>query len=124
MNYLFLLETASNLCETTKPVWTIFGYIVWGIKIAVPLLLIISGMITMAHAVMEKDEKAIKSAQSLLVKKVIAAVIVYLIISITGVVVGLVGGPNWDNSCYNCVFHPFKGNCDIISTGSNTDLTD
>lgn len=122
MNYLFLLETASNLCETTKPVWTIFGYIVWGIKIAVPLLLIISGMIVMAKAVMSKEEKEIKSAQQHLVKKVIAAVIVYLIISITGVVVGLVGGPDWDNSCYDCVFHPFRDGCNIISDDSKTDL--
>ena len=122
MNYLFLLETASDLCQKTKVVWTIFGYIVWAIKIAVPLLLIISGMIVMAKAVMSKEEKEIKSAQQHLIKKVIAAVIVYLIISLTGVVVGLVGGPDWENDCYDCVLHPFKTGCGIISDGSKTDL--
>lgn len=106
MNYLFLL----GMCEDLNVVWTIFGYVIWGIKVVVPLLLIISGMITMAHAVMEKDEKKIKDAQNLLVKKVIAAVIVYLVIVLTGVVVGLVADNSW-KTCANCAFHPFSDGC-------------
>lgn len=46
-----------GMCESLKVVWTLFGYVIWAIKVVVPLLLIISGMITMAKAVMEKDEK-------------------------------------------------------------------
>ncbi len=120
MNYLFLLETSSDMCAKTTAIWTIFGYIIWAIKVVVPLLLIVSGMIVMAKAVMSKEEKEIKSAQQHLIKKVIAAVIVYLIITLTGVIVSLVGGPDWNNACYNCVFHPFGENCGIIT--KDTDL--
>lgn len=114
MNLIFLLDDTPALCTTLSPVWTIFGYIIWGIKIVVPLLLIITGMITMAHAVMEKDEKAIKSAQNLLVKKVIAAVIVYLVITLTGVIVNLVSGPDF-KGCAKCAFSPFSEGCKIIA---------
>lgn len=102
MNLFYFL----GMCEDLSPVWTIFGYVIWGIKVVVPLLLIITGMITMAHAVMEKDEKAIKNAQNLLIKKVIAAVIVYLVIMITGVVVNLVADSSW-KTCAKCAFSPF-----------------
>lgn len=102
MNLFYFL----GMCEDLSPVWTIFGYVIWGIKVVVPLLLIITGMITMAHAVMEKDEKAIKNAQNLLIKKVIAAVIVYLVIMITGVVVNLVADGSW-KTCAKCAFSPF-----------------
>ena len=102
MNLFYFL----GMCEDLSPVWTIFGYVIWGIKVVVPLLLIITGMITMAHAVMEKDEKAIKNAQNLLVKKVIAAVIVYLVIMLTGVVVNLVADSSW-KTCAKCAFSPF-----------------
>ncbi len=102
MNLIYFL----GMCEDLSPVWTIFGYIIWGIKVVVPLLLIITGMITMAHAVMEKDEKAIKTAQNLLVKKVIAAVIVYLVITLTGVVISLVADTSW-KTCAKCAFSPF-----------------
>lgn len=102
MNLFYFL----GMCEDLSPVWTIFGYVIWGIKVVVPLLLIITGMITMAHAVMEKDEKAIKNAQNLLIKKVIAAVIVYLVIMLTGVVVNLVADSSW-KTCAKCAFSPF-----------------
>lgn len=112
MNYLFLLESTSTMCDKLSTVWTIFGYIIWAIKVVVPILLIISGMITMAKAVMEKDEKAIKSAQQLLIKKVIAAVIVYLVIVLTGVIINLVADDSWE-TCAKCAFHPFSNGCGI-----------
>ena len=98
-----------GMCESLKVVWTLFGYVIWAIKVVVPLLLIISGMITMAKAVMEKDEKKIKDAQNLLIKKVIAAVIVYLVI------ISLVATGDWE-TCVECAFNPFSGNCEFVRT--------
>lgn len=115
MNLFYLGATSSaEMCTTLAPVWTIFGYVIFGIKVVVPLLLIIFGMITMAKAVMGKDEKEIKSAQNLLIKRLIAAALVYLVITIVGIVVNLVADETWKN-CADCAFHPFTGNgCGII----------
>lgn len=118
MNLFYLLVPASadSMCTTLAPVWTIFGYVIWAIKIVVPLLLIVSGMITMAQAIMKKDEKDIKNAQNFLVKKLIAAVIVYLIITATGMVVNLVSKNANYETCAHCAFHPFdtEAGCGII----------
>lgn len=115
MNLIYLLDTP-NLCTDLNVVWTIFGYVIFAVKVVVPLLLIVTGMITMATAVMGKDEKAIKSAQDLLVKKVIAAVIVYLVITLTGIVINLVADNSWQG-CVNCAFHPFTGEgCGLTKT--------
>lgn len=99
-------------CEDLKVVWTLFGYVIWAIKVVVPLLLIVSGMITMAKAVMEKKDS---EAQKLLIKKVIAAVIVYLVITVTKVVIGLVADGDWE-TCVECAFNPFSGNCEFDKT--------
>lgn len=104
-----------GMCERLKVVWTLFGYVIWAIKVVVPLLLIISGMITMAKAVMEKKEDDIKKAQNLLIKKVIAAVIVYLVITVTKVVISLVATGDWE-TCVECAFKPFSGNCEFVRT--------
>lgn len=106
------MTSASDFCTTTSVVWTIFGYIIFAIKVVVPILLIVSGMITMARAVMEKKEDDIKKAQNLLVKKLIAAVIVFLIIQITTIVVNLVADESW-TKCANCALHPFSNDCGI-----------
>lgn len=111
-----IISGSGDFCQKLRPVWTIFGYIIFAIQIIVPLLLIISGMITMAKAVMEKDEKEIKKAQNLLVKKLIAAVIAFLVIAVVKLVVGLLSdGQGWQD-CAECALKPFSGNgCGIVS---------
>ena len=52
------------------------------IKIAVPIILIIMGMIDLSKAVMGNDEKQMKESQSKLIKRVIYAVLVFLVVSV------------------------------------------
>lgn len=124
MNLLDMFSFMENkLCDNFGPVWTIFGYIIFAIKVVVPLLLIVTGMIALAQAVMKQDEKEIKKAQGVLIQKLIAAVLVYLVITITGVVVGLVAdGLDW-KGCVDCTFHPFNDGCSITG-GDNGDPSD
>ena len=61
-----------------------------GIRIVVPIILIIIGMIDMAKAVTGKDEDEIKKAQNLLVKRGIAAVIVFLMLSLVTLLASLI----------------------------------
>ena len=114
-NMFSLATSSTELCTTLGPVWTIFGYIIFAIKIVVPLLLIVTGMIALAKAVMQQDEKEIKKAQGVLISKLITAVLVYLVITITGVVVGLVSKEDWEG-CAKCAFSPFTAGCEIVDS--------
>lgn len=58
------------------------------IKIVVPIILIIFGMIDLAKAVMSNDEKEMKGAQSKLLKRVIYAVAIFLVVAIIQLVFG------------------------------------
>ena len=84
----------------------IIGIVVFGIKVVVPILLIIVGMVDLAKAVNAKDEKEIKTAQQNLVKKAIAAVLVFLVVTIVSILMSIVGSGEYKN-CLNCVNHPF-----------------
>lgn len=109
--------TNLDVCNGLAMVWTIFGYIIIGIQIVVPILLIVSGMITMAQAVMAKKDDEIKKAQKSLVNKIISAVICFLVIAITKMVVNLVTkDENW-TSCAKCVFDVNAAGCGIIDDG-------
>lgn len=61
------------------------------IQIGVPIILIIMGMIDMGKAVASQKEDEIKKAQSMLIKRVIYAVVVFLVIAIVEFVLGFVG---------------------------------
>ncbi len=118
MNMFYIMETI-NVCTDLVMVWTILGYIILAIQIVVPLLLIISGMITMAQAVMKQKDDEIKKAQNLLVKKIIAAVICFLVIAITKVVVGLVSTGDWEG-CVSCALNPTGSGCGFSKTEIHT----
>jgi len=65
------------------------------LQIAIPIALLIFGTMDLGKAVMAGDEKEIKSATGILIKRVIAAVAVFLLILIVSVVTGWVGGDEW-----------------------------
>ena len=66
------------------------------LKIGIPILLIVFGMLDMGKAVISNDEKEMKSAQGTLIKRLIYAVVVFFIVAIVQFVVGLIGGTGTD----------------------------
>lgn len=76
------------------------------IQIGIPIILIIMGSIDLGKAVLSSDEKAVKAAQSMLIKRVISAVAVFLVVTIVTVVMNLLGkggvdGNGWQ-ACWDC----------------------
>ena len=60
------------------------------IQIFIPIVLIVLGMLDMGKAVLSNDEKTMKEAQGRLIKRIIYAIVVFLIVAIVKVVVGIV----------------------------------
>ena len=102
----------SSWCSDFNELWYIFGLIIQVIYVATPLLLIVSGSIVMIQAMMKNDPGAVKKAQGALVSKIIAAVIIFLMVSIVKMVTNLVADDGW-TSCANCAFNPSYSNCGI-----------
>ena len=76
------------------------------IQIGVPIILIIVGMFDMGKAITQQEEDEIKKAQNLLVKKAIAAALVFLMFSLVSLVVSIV---NIDSDSWNCVEYLLTG---------------
>lgn len=117
MEFIYLLADANveKICSTLTPIMTIVGYLVYAIKIIVPVLLLVMGMFELATAITEKKDDKIKEATSRLIRKVVAAVCVYLVPTIVGMIINLID-PNvgWKD-CAKCVFTPTPANgCYII----------
>jgi hypothetical protein len=93
MFYLDACPIPSAIMDVIKDVYTI-------ILIAVPIILLIIGTIDLAKAVMAGDEKGIKEGTSLLGKRAIAAVMVFLLGTIVSFVLGLVPKGQGYLSCW------------------------
>ena len=77
------------------------------IKVAVPIILIIFGMLDLGKAVTGGKEDDIKKGQTILVKRIIAAISVFLVISIVQLVFSLLATASGDtennvSACISC----------------------
>lgn len=87
-----VLGACPDLPAETESIANITRLIITIIQIAVPILLIIWGMLDLGKAVMAQKDDEIKKGQQTFIKRLIAAAIVFFVITIVGLVVKLVGG--------------------------------
>ena len=76
------------------------------VQIAVPILLIVFGMLDLAKAVIAAKEDEIKKGQQTFIKRLIAGAIVFFVILIVQTLVRfLSNGSNTVMQCFNCFIH-------------------
>lgn len=80
--------------------------VVLAIQIFIPIALILLGMLDMGKAVMGNDEKAMKEQQGKLIKRVVYAIVIFLIVAIVRTVFGILGNATDSEtnatSCITC----------------------
>lgn len=107
-----------NFCEENgvRKTFQIVGYLLYIAKIIVPLLLIILGTIDFAKATISSDDKAPKDAVVTLIKRILIAIIIFLIPTILNFLLSLVNGASEAftdskfTDCTDCLLDPF-GDC-------------
>lgn len=107
-------ESFASVCGLTNDavlIANIFHSVIVVIKIFIPIVLIIFGMLDLGKAVMSNDEKTMKEAQGKLIKRFIYAVLVFLIVTLVQTIIGFISNSGAsvsdDNgvnvqSCINC----------------------
>ena len=95
---MFLTEEMCDICNAAfgteagipSTLVNIVGLIYKAIQIGVPIILVVVGMFDMGKAITQQKEDEIKKAQTLLVKKAVAALIVFLMFAFAQLIVSLV----------------------------------
>lgn len=122
-NLIYVL--GASFCESQAIVNVMYlvGLVVFGIKVVVPIILIIVGMTKFVTAISHQDDKEVKKAQEALVQKAIAAVIVFLITMIVGLLMGIIGGTAYED-CMPCINNAFGSACnpDFTNTTTSDDI--
>ena len=104
------IGSVGEFCNSAAGILRIVGWVYVGIEIVVPIILIFMGMFDLAKAVTEKDENKIKSAQQLLVKRAIAAALVFLVAALVGLIMRIVGNDDY-KKCSYCMTAPWSDRC-------------
>ena len=117
--------------EGIVPIIGIIKAVLQLIQILVPIGLIIFGTIDLGKAVIASDEKKIQEGQKTLMKRAVAAVLVFLVATIVSFLMGFIGSDTWQE-CWKgstkCKDpNPITGECCSAydhDDNANTDLVD
>lgn len=102
---MFILETAQSAdvvkaCQGLTSIVLIVKFLLTIIQWIVPIILIVLGTIDLVKAVIAGKEEDIKKNQTALIKRVIAAVVVFLVPMIVTILMGWIGNDDW-KTCWN-----------------------
>lgn len=85
------------------------------IKIVIPIILIVLGLLDLGKATIAQKDDEIKKAQMTFIKRIIAAILVFFVVAIVQLIFGLLNKAAGDNgngtsitSCIDCFIN---GNC-------------
>ena len=115
----FLVESTTDCAGIDVPnsIINIVHTIVNLIKIAVPIILIILGMLDMGKAVASQKEDEIKKGQKTLMSRCIAAGIVFFVVAIVQLLFGIIGADDDNKTMWNCIDKFVNG---VGNSGSNS----
>lgn len=130
MDKLFLIMDigqTNGFCTDSANIWQVVGYVLLVFKIVIPIILIILGMLDLGKAVVASKDDEIKKSMKSLMFRAIAAVAIFFIPTLIGIVLGLVS--NFSDKevgveedyivCRKCITNPRGSECSNKASNAN-----
>ena len=105
-NLLNVLADCSGLgisdTNSLDQIANVVSIIITVLKVAVPVMVVIFGMLDLGKAVVASKEDEIKKGQQMFIRRVISAVLVFFVVVVVQLVVNVAAGDDSDN-VWTCV---------------------
>lgn len=82
-------------CNEIAPIIGIAGFALKAIQYVAPVLLILWGSIDLVKSIIQGKEDDIKKSQKVLIKRIISAVLLFLLPMLVSTLLGLIGAKEW-----------------------------
>ena len=109
------IRDQSYSCVTTSSIWQFAGYILFAIKIVVPLIIIILGIIDFFKAITSAKDDAINSAAKNLIFRLVIGLVIFFVPLIVNTVFKFIKEANSyvaaADACQTCLLQPFNSSC-------------
>ena len=118
------VDNKNSFCVDSSPIWQYIGYFLLIIKIVIPILIVILGVIDIGKAAISNDEKALSKASDALVKRLVMGISIFFIPTIISFIFSLIisAAPQMEaiKPCEKCLLNPTGNECkNYKETGEN-----
>ena len=104
-----------DFCYKTATVWQMVGKFLFILKILVPIIIIILGIIEFGKAALSGDEKANTTSFKTLMMKIITGIMIFFIPTVLDFALSMVQGTKdvalKYEGCTTCMLDPFSEDC-------------
>lgn len=117
MNGLLLMDGLKGFCSNTHQILAIVGWVLTVFKIAIPIIIIILGLIDLGKAAVSSKPEEIKKSATSLLYRLIGGIAIFFIPMLVMTVFGWISGwssttaalgeGEWDK-CYTCIVAPWN----------------
>ena len=106
-----------DFCVETKNIWILIGKVIRIVLIVIPIIIVLLGTFDLGKAVMAGEDKEIKEAQKMFIKRLVYGVIIFFIPYLVAGIYSLFDGMSTKggdtnegtNLCWKCAIN--GGNC-------------
>lgn len=109
------LNDKNYFCVTSSSIWQFVGYILFALKIIIPLIIIILGVIDFVNATVSHKDDAIPAAAKGLLLRLIIGIAIFFVPVIVSLVLNLIENASSAvaaaDACQKCLLRPFTGDC-------------
>ena len=107
-----------DFCSDSANIWQVVGNVINIFKIVIPIIIVLLAMLDLGKAVMAGEEKEIKEAQKMLIKRLIYGVVIFFVVTLVQVVFNLIGQNTSNNLCWQCATRPNTEPCSSAATAA------
>lgn len=103
-----------SFCEETANIWKVVGEVLDIIRIVIPLIIIVLGMLDLGKIVLSGDSKAMKESQRMFIKRLIYGLAIFFVTTIVKLVFSLVEtniAKDESKICWTCAARPNSKDC-------------
>ena len=110
-----------NFCYKTATIWQMVGKLIFILKILIPIVIIVLGVIDFGKSAISSDEKAMQKTGKTLLTRIIIGVCIFFVPLIVKIIFDMVGQFSDEMkkdyiNCVNCLTSPYN-NCDTSYQG-------
>lgn len=116
LNILSCATALGTKIDTILPAITSTAVTV--IQIVIPVVLIVLGMVDFSKAVITSDEKEQKAAQGRFIKRVVYAIVIFLLVAIVKLIFGVIGKADNDTNKFTACIDCFVSNNNCNDNGT------
>lgn len=105
-----------NFCVQTSAIWQLIGYVLYALKVIIPIVIIILGTIDFAKAIIDEKDDNLSKSTGILLRRIVIGIFIFFIPTIVSVLFSLIAAASEavsaGEACNECLNHPTGSKCD------------